>query len=62
MVNKFLFLAYAFVWILFMLYAWSLSRRQSRLSKDVEGLKARTGTSAGSATLRDETREVGDKH
>ncbi|HEV2383014.1 MAG TPA: CcmD family protein [Terriglobia bacterium] len=42
MVNKFLFLAYAFVWILFMLYAWSLSRRQNRLSKEVEALKART--------------------
>jgi CcmD family protein len=45
-VNKFLFLAYAFVWILFMLYAWSLSRRQSRLSKELEDLKSRTGSNA----------------
>ena len=44
MVNKFLFLAYAFVWIIFMLYAWSLSRRQSRLQKEMEDLKARAGS------------------
>ena len=44
MVNKFLFLAYAFVWILFMLYAWSLSRRQSRLLRELENLKARAGS------------------
>jgi CcmD family protein len=38
--NTYLFLAYAFVWIIFMLYAWSLSRRQSRLLKEMEELKA----------------------
>jgi CcmD family protein len=53
-VNKFLFLAYAFVWILFMLYAWSLSRRQDRLSKEVEALKARTGLSERSAVVTSE--------
>jgi CcmD family protein len=37
--NAFLFLAYSLVWIVFMLYAWRLSRRQSRLSKDLEDLK-----------------------
>ena len=37
--NKFLFLAYSLVWIVFMLYAWRLSRRQARLSKDLEDLK-----------------------
>ena len=42
--NKFLFLAYAFVWILFMLYAWSLARRQIRLQKEMEELKERTGS------------------
>jgi CcmD family protein len=37
--NKFLFLAYSLVWIVFMLYAWRLSRRQARLAKDLEELK-----------------------
>jgi CcmD family protein len=41
-VNKFLFAAYALVWIIFMVYAWSLARRQSRLLKELEELKART--------------------
>ena len=44
MVNQFLFLAYAFVWIIFMVYAWSLSRRQRRLQKELEELKARSGS------------------
>jgi CcmD family protein len=41
-VNRYLFLAYAFVWIIFMGYAWSLSRRQSRLLKELEELKGKT--------------------
>ena len=41
MVNKFLFAAYALVWIIFMVYAWSLSRRQSRLQREMDDLKAR---------------------
>jgi CcmD family protein len=41
-VNKYLFLAYAFVWIIFMVYAWSLARRQSRLMKEMDELKARS--------------------
>jgi len=40
-VNRYLFLAYAFVWIIFMAYAWNLSRRQSRLLKELEELKAK---------------------
>jgi CcmD family protein len=39
--NKFLFLAYSLVWIVFMLYAWRLSRRQTRLAKELEDLKKR---------------------
>ena len=42
MVNKYLFLAYAAVWIIFMVYAWSLARRQSRLMKEMEDLAARS--------------------
>ena len=41
MVNKFLFLAYSFVWLIFILYAWSLSRRHARLTKEIEDLKDR---------------------
>lgn len=37
--DKFLFLAYSLVWIVFMLYAWSLARRQSRLRNDLEELR-----------------------
>jgi CcmD family protein len=60
-VNKFLFLAYAFVWILFMLYAWSLSRRQSRLLRELEDLKARMGSTDRSTAGRDEEREARDE-
>jgi CcmD family protein len=40
-VNTYLFLAYAFVWMIFMLYAWNLSRRNARLRRDLEDLKRR---------------------
>lgn len=38
--DKYLFLAYGLVWIVFMLYAWSLWRRQARLRRDLEEMKA----------------------
>ena len=41
MVNKYLFAAFALVWLIFMFYAWNLSRRQARLNKDLEDLKSR---------------------
>ena len=37
--NNFLFAAYSLVWIVFMVYAWNLSRRQAQLKKDLEELK-----------------------
>ncbi len=37
--NQFLFLAYGLVWIIFMLYAWNLARRQARLRRELEALK-----------------------
>ncbi len=37
--NNFLFAAYALVWIVFMVYAWNISRRQAQLRKDLEELK-----------------------
>jgi len=40
-VNLYLLLAFAAVWLIFMLYAWSLSRRQARLQRDLEELKTK---------------------
>ncbi|HLI30471.1 MAG TPA: CcmD family protein [Terriglobia bacterium] len=37
--DKFLFVAYTLVWIVFMLYAWNLARRQSRLRHDLDDLR-----------------------
>ncbi len=39
--NNFLVLAYSFLWLIFMLYLWNLSRRQARLRRELEDLKAR---------------------
>ncbi len=41
MLNIYLFLAYSLVWLIFILYAWNLSRRQEKLKKELEDLKAR---------------------
>ena len=41
MVNTFLFLAYSIVWVIFVVYAWTLSRRHARLRKELEDLKTR---------------------
>ena len=41
MVNKYLFAAYAIVWLIFMLYAWNLTRRQGRLKKELDELKSK---------------------
>lgn len=48
MANKFLFLAYSLVWLIFMLYVWNLSRRQARLKKELEGLKSKIHAPSGS--------------
>jgi CcmD family protein len=45
-VNRYLFLAYAFVWLIFILYAWNLSRRQARLKKELDELKSKVSESA----------------
>lgn len=37
--NSFLFVAYALVWIIFMVYAWNISRRQAQIKKDLEDLQ-----------------------
>ena len=50
MVNRYLFLAYTFVWLIFILYAWNLSRRQARLRKELEELKSKiSGPSSASS-------------
>ena len=43
MVNKYLFAAFSALWVIFFLYAWSLSRRQARLRKELEELKNKQG-------------------
>jgi CcmD family protein len=45
-VNKYLFLAYSFVWLIFMLYVWNLSRRQTRLKKELDEVKSKVAESA----------------
>ncbi len=39
MSNPYLAAAYAFVWIVFLLYAWNLGRQKARLEEEVEALK-----------------------
>jgi CcmD family protein len=39
--NPYLFFAYAIAWLLFGVYAWSLSRRQAQLRRDLDELKMR---------------------
>ena len=41
MVNAYLVVAYSLVWLIFMLYAWNLSRRQERLRKELDDLKSK---------------------
>ncbi|HUZ47970.1 MAG TPA: CcmD family protein [Terriglobia bacterium] len=50
MVNKYLFLAYAFTWLIFILYAWNLSRRQARLRKELEEVKRRISEPSSATT------------
>ncbi len=50
MVNKYLFLAYAFVWLIFILYTWNISRRQASLKKELDELKHRVGESVSAPT------------
>ncbi|HKS94918.1 MAG TPA: CcmD family protein [Terriglobia bacterium] len=43
--NTYLFLAYSIVWVIFVAYAWTLSRRHARLKKELEDLKTRINKS-----------------
>jgi CcmD family protein len=47
--NQFLFLAYGFVWTIFMLYVWNLSRQQARLRRELEDLKRQVSGQSTSA-------------
>jgi len=42
-INKYLFMAFSALWAIFFLYAWSLSRRQAGLRKELEELKNKQG-------------------
>jgi CcmD family protein len=43
--NKYLFWAYSLVWLIFMLYAWNLSRRQASLKKELDEVKSKVAGS-----------------
>ena len=40
-VNIFLFLAYSFVWLIFVIYVWVLARRQAQLRKELARLSTK---------------------
>jgi len=39
----YLMAAYSLMWLIFLLYAWSIASRQGRLEKDLEDLRSRLG-------------------
>ena len=43
-VNKYLFAAFSALWVIFFLYAWSLSRGLARLRKELEESKSKLGS------------------
>ena len=43
----YLFLAFAACWLIFMLYAWLLSRRQAQLQRELKELRAKLQSSQG---------------
>jgi CcmD family protein len=43
--NKYLFWAYSLVWLIFMVYAWNLSRRQASLKKELDEVKSKVAGS-----------------
>jgi CcmD family protein len=49
-VNKYLLLAFSALWAIFFLYAWSLSRRQAQLGRELEELKNKAGRGRLSAS------------
>ncbi len=52
MVNRYLFLAFSFLWLIFFAYVWHLSRRQARLRRDLEDLKSKLPAVSAAGTSR----------
>jgi CcmD family protein len=52
-VNKYLFLAYSFVWLIFMLYVWNLSRRQTSLKKELDEVKSKVAGTASTTASKE---------
>lgn len=48
MINYYLVGAYSLAWVLFGIYAWSLSRRQERLHRELDELKSKLESSGSS--------------
>ena len=61
MVNKYLFAAFSVLWVIFFLYAWSLSRRQARLRKELEELKTKQGIRNQESGIR-ANKSTGSRH
>jgi CcmD family protein len=43
----YLMAAYSLMWVIFLLYAWSIASRQGQLKRDLEDLKSRLGRKSG---------------
>jgi hypothetical protein len=43
LINPYLCTAFTLFWLIFMLYAWNLSRREQRLEVELEALKKALG-------------------
>lgn len=49
MVNHYLVAAFGLAWLAFGVYAWSLSRRQERLRRELDELKKKLESSGSAA-------------
>jgi len=56
--NMYLFVAFSALWALFFVYSWSLSRRQSRLHRELEELKNKAGVRSQESGVSSQKREV----
>jgi len=43
----YLMAAYSLMWVILLLYTWSIASRQGRLRRDLEDLKSRLGQKSG---------------
>jgi CcmD family protein len=56
--NKYLFLAFAALWAIFFLYAWSLSQRQAQVRRELEELKNKLRARSQEPGVRSQNSEL----